>query len=292
VEKFLANGGFDKIKAQLVANGAQQKRELYPNKSSTASIHAIFTCLAIVAYRGNYEVAKIDVKGAYIQTEITGSPIYMKMDKKLTTAITTILPDLQDYVTPEGTLYTKLLKALYGCIQSGQLWYERIKKVLIREGYITTPTDPCIFRRAVTENLFILIVYINNILLFANSQEIQQVKAFMMKEFHWITVICNKVQFYLGMNIEIADHQVTVDMIFYIEQLLTEVQIVKTYNTPAVKECFQPSKESLLLDDAGKKKFHTVVAKLLYLAKRVQPDLLTATSFLCMRVKQPTKADQ
>jgi len=171
VEKFLANGGFDKIKAQLVANGAQQKRELYPNKSSTASIHAIFTCLAIVAYRGNYEVAKIDVKGAYIQTEITGSPIYMKMDKKLTTAITTILPDLQDYVTPEGTLYTKLLKALYGCIQSGQLWYARI------------------------------------------------------------------------------------------------------------------SKESLLLDDAGKKKFHTVVAKLLYLAKRVQPDLLTATSFLCMRVK-------
>jgi hypothetical protein len=120
VEKFLANGGLDKIKAWLVANGAQKNRELYPNKSSpTASIHAIFTCLAIVAYRGNYEVAKIDVKGAYIQTEITGSPIYMKMDKKLTTAIITILPDLQDYVTPEGTLYTKLLKALYGCIQSG-----------------------------------------------------------------------------------------------------------------------------------------------------------------------------
>jgi len=124
VEKVLANGEFDKIKAMLVVNEAQQKRELYPNKSSpTASIHAIFTCLAIVAYRGNYEVAKRDVKGTYIQTEITGSPIYMTMDEKLPTAIITILPDLQDYVTPEGTLYTKLLKALYGCIQSGQLWY-------------------------------------------------------------------------------------------------------------------------------------------------------------------------
>jgi hypothetical protein len=32
-------------------------------------------------YIGVYEVAKIDVKGAYGQTEITGSPIYMKMDK-------------------------------------------------------------------------------------------------------------------------------------------------------------------------------------------------------------------
>jgi hypothetical protein len=42
VEKFLADGQFDKIKARLVANGAQQNRELYPNKSSpTASIHSV-----------------------------------------------------------------------------------------------------------------------------------------------------------------------------------------------------------------------------------------------------------
>jgi len=98
VEKFLANGEFDKIKARLVVNGAQQKKKLYPNKSSpTVSIHAIFTCLAIVMYTGNYEVAKIDVKGANIQIEITRSPIYMKM---LTSAITSILPDLQNYVAP------------------------------------------------------------------------------------------------------------------------------------------------------------------------------------------------
>jgi hypothetical protein len=137
VEKFLANGEFDKIKARLVANGAQQNRELYINKSSpTASIHAILTCFALVTYIGNYEVAKIDVKGAHIQTEITGSPIYMKMDKKLTTMVLSILPSLQSYVTPKGTLYTKLLKASYSCIQSGQLWYMKIAKVLRREGYI------------------------------------------------------------------------------------------------------------------------------------------------------------
>ncbi len=31
VEKFLANGDFDKVKARMVANGAQQSRKLYPN---------------------------------------------------------------------------------------------------------------------------------------------------------------------------------------------------------------------------------------------------------------------
>ncbi len=53
VEKFLANGEFDKIEARLVANSAQQMRDLYPNESPpTASIHAIFTCFALVAFIG------------------------------------------------------------------------------------------------------------------------------------------------------------------------------------------------------------------------------------------------
>jgi len=73
VEKFLANGEFDKIKARLVANGAQKKREMYPNKSSpTASIHGMFTCFALVAYIGEYSAAKIDVKGASSRRKLQG----------------------------------------------------------------------------------------------------------------------------------------------------------------------------------------------------------------------------
>jgi hypothetical protein len=223
VEKFLVNGEFDKIKAHLVANGAQQKRELYPNKSSlTASIDAIFTCLVLVAYIGNYQVAKVDVKGAYIQTEISGSPIYMRMDKKLMTLALTILPSLQSYVTPEGTLYTKLLKALYGCIQSGQLWYAKNSKVLRQEGYIRTPTDPCIFRKVNGLVLCILILYVDDILIFADDEEISRVEAFMKREFQWITVIKNNTQSYLGMNITVEKNLVMVDKNYFIQQLLTE----------------------------------------------------------------------
>jgi hypothetical protein len=292
VEKFFANGKFEKIKARLVANGAQQNKELYPNKSSpTASIHAIFTCLTLVAYIGKYTVAKIDVKGAYIQTEITGSPIYMKLDKRLTTMALSILPSLQKYITPEGTLYTKLLKALYGCVQSGQLWYMKIKKVLRREGYIVTPTDQCIFRRVSESVICFLILYVDDILLFANEEEINRVEAFMQKEFKWITVTRGNKQSYLGMNIEISSNKITVDMQYYTQQLLQEFTTLTTYTTPAVKECFNTT-ESAVLDAAAQKKFHTIVAKLLYLAKRARPDILTATSFLCTRVTKPTKSDQ
>jgi hypothetical protein len=112
----------------------------------------------------------------------------MKMDKKLTSMVLSILPSLQSYVTPEGTLYTKLLKALYSCVQSGQLWYQKIEKVLCREGYTTTPTDPCIFKKAVEGMLFLLILYVDDILLFASCAEINRVQKFMEKEFKWITV--------------------------------------------------------------------------------------------------------
>jgi hypothetical protein len=58
-----------------------------------------------------------------------------------------------------------------------------------------------------------------------------------------------------------------------------------------VKEYFNPM-ESEALDKTAQKKFHTIVAKLLYLAKRARPDILTATSFLCTRVTKPTKSYQ
>jgi hypothetical protein len=67
VEKFLANGDFDKVKGRIVANGAQQSRELYPNWSSpTVGIHSIMTCLIMAAQLDDYILSKVDVKGAYL----------------------------------------------------------------------------------------------------------------------------------------------------------------------------------------------------------------------------------
>ena len=218
----------------------------------------------------------------------------MKLDKKLTSSVISLLPDLQQYVTADGTLYTRLLKALYGCVQSGQLWYTKIKNILIQEKYTPTPTDPCIFRRIVNQKIYFLILYVDDILLFADDEEIIRVKTFMMKEFQWITVVEGRTQSYLGMSVEVQDNAVIVDMKYYIDQLLTQLPTgLKQYDTPAIKECFQtkPADSPLLSADA-RKQFHTIVAKLLYLAKRARPDILTITSFLCTRVKSPTKLDQ
>jgi hypothetical protein len=62
--------------------------------------------------------------------------------------------------------------------------------------------------------------------------------------------------------------------------------------TPAASHLFQvknKSPEYLTLEKANL--FHTMVAKLLLLAKRARPDILKAVSLLCSRVKKPNVDD-
>jgi hypothetical protein len=46
-------------------------------------------------------------------------------------------------------------------------------------------------------------------------------------------------------------------------QKYNQINNIEEYTTPTVKECFQMSNESQLLDDAGGGKFHMIVANLL-----------------------------
>lgn len=45
------------------------------------------------------------------------------------------------------------------------------------------------------------------------------------------------------------------------------------------------------MSEKSRKLFHTTTAKLLYLAKRARPDILTAVTFLCTRVQRATVED-
>jgi len=88
VEKLLANGDFDKMKLRLVANGNEQDQEVYPDCSSpTIVVHSIMTALAVAACNPCIKAAKIDVKGAFIQTEMVGPPVFIKCRPKLTQLI-------------------------------------------------------------------------------------------------------------------------------------------------------------------------------------------------------------
>jgi hypothetical protein len=127
MEKFDASGQHEKYKSRLVLHGNEQDTSLYPDWSSpTVSVPAILTCLALAACNGEYTLGKIDVKGAFIQTQMSGTPVYIKCTWQLRDLIVDLYPEYEKYVGKDGVLYCKLLTALYGCVQASKLWCQKV----------------------------------------------------------------------------------------------------------------------------------------------------------------------
>jgi len=59
--------------------------------------------------------------------------------------------------------------------------------------------------------------------------------------------------------------------------------------TPSTEDLFQIDATSPRLCKSNAEKFHSEVASINYIAKRIKPECLTATSYLLTRVRNSTK---
>jgi hypothetical protein len=148
VEKYLATGEYEMTKARLVADSRDQDADMYPNKSSpTVALHSVFTVLGMASSKPWWIVVKIDIRSAFVQTPMSGEPVYVKLDPKITKYAVEFCLELKEYVEADGCLYVLLQKALYGCIQASALWYALTRSVLEDFGYDVSKTDQCVFRK-------------------------------------------------------------------------------------------------------------------------------------------------
>ena len=123
-----AAGRFEKIKSRLVGDGSEQDRTTYQGslESPTANIESAFIILEL-ASRRKYKATKIDISTAYLNVEINDSnKIIMWINRELTSILVEHFPVLKPYVDEQGCLTVKILKAMYGLIQSAALWFALI----------------------------------------------------------------------------------------------------------------------------------------------------------------------
>ena len=122
-EKFKPNGEFDKLKSRQVAGGYMQDSKLYPDKSSpTSSINSIFIVSAIAAHKRSH-VASSDIGNVYVNADISGLPVYMKLDANLAKYICDIDNSYEGFVR----------KKWRNCceIKKGIVWLYSIKSVMV-----------------------------------------------------------------------------------------------------------------------------------------------------------------
>jgi hypothetical protein len=189
-------------------------------------------------------------------------------------------------------MLAKLRKALYGCIESAKLWYDLLSSVLISQGFEINPFDRCVFNKMVGENQVTIIIYVDDLFLpSVDVAAIDAILAVFKDKFKEITIHDGLVHSYLGMTFDFSkDFSVKVTMRGYIRDLLDEVNVTSIVKTPALDNLFQTRDTELLSSDDAKF-FHSTTAKLLYVAKRVRPDILLAVSFLTTRVLKPDQDD-
>ncbi len=216
----------------------------------------------------------------------------MRIDPTLSAILVKQDESYRELLRKDGSIIVKLEKALYGCIESAKLWFELLSRSLIEFGLEKSVIDPCLFFDSIRQ-MFVT-VYVDDLLVAAKDNDrVKELLKFLEAKFKTITLNEGSVVSYLGMSffLDRKNKQAKVTMEKYVEDVLQVCEVQGNSKTPASPELFfiNPNSPSLSLDE--KEFFHSLVAKLLYLAKRVRPDILTAISFLATRVKEPTAQD-
>jgi hypothetical protein len=157
--------------------------------------------------------------------------------------------------------------------------------------YTVSEADKCVFMKQVGDRVYLLLLYVDDILAVVDAEKAASIKAKLEKLFGTIQFEEGDKLSYLGMDVTVKDVGTMIDMRFYVDQVL-EGEEVEIFESPGTKNMFIVESNSKVLSEEVRKCFHSKTAKLLYLAKRARPDILTAVTFLCTRVQAATEEDR
>jgi hypothetical protein len=287
-----------RIKGRTVADGRPQ-RDLYTKdetSSPTVSTDALMLSLLIDAHE-HRDVATADVAGAYLHAEMEDFTL-LKMEGESVDIMCDVCDDYRKFVCIENgkkVLYLKLLKALYGCVQSALLWYELFSSTLQVAGYELNPYDTCVANKMIDGKQCTIAWYVDdNKISHVDDKVVTRTIEMIEGRFGKMTVTRGKEHVFLGMNITFHDDgTVSVKMKEYIKEAIDDFgeDIIRSAATPAKKNLFDVDETAEPLTRKKRENFHSVVAKLLYVSKRSRLDIQLAVAFLCTRVSCSTEQD-
>ena len=290
-DKWTAAGLYDKLKARLVARGDMQDKELYANLSSpTVATTSVLITAAICASEGRHAMS-LDVPGAFLNADMaaTGVKVRMLLDPIMTSILVKIDPAYADYINPNGTCLVELDKALYGTVEAAKLWYDMLTDVLKGEGFVPNPYDACVFNKIGKKGHQVTIcLHVDDLLITCkDSSELDAVKDFLGKRFGDVTTHRGPALNYVGMTFDFAARpgKCEVTMHHMTEDIVKGSGVTTARATPAASMLFDVRDDAPKLDATEAEFFKSYVAKLLYLAKRVRPECLTAVAFLTTRTQ-------
>jgi len=184
-------------------------------------------------------------------------------------------------------MVVQLDRALYGCVEAAMLWFRHLRDTLIEGGFEQNPYDFCVFNKSVSDGTQTTIVlHVDDMLVTgACDEHLEFVNNHLKKKYPQTTAKKGKSLDYLGMSFDFSVRgEVKITMSNCVNDILSGCGVQTARVTPATSALFDVRDGVPLASEEERAWFHSYVAKILYLAKRVRPECLTAVSFLTTRV--------
>ena len=289
------------IKGRTCANGSLQRRYLAPEDSvasPTPSTEAIISSFVIDAFEER-AIGIFDIPGAYLHADMKHDKgrVLMVLRDEFVDYMCEVdpkyLPYVQ-YIKGRKVLYLKVLRAIYGCIESALLWYELFTNTLKKMGFVINPYDKCVANKLINGSQCTIMWYVDNAKVSHKQQSVvENVIQHVEECFGKMNPTYGPEQDYLGMKISIKNKKVHINMSEQIQEIIDgfSEKIEGTVSTPATRHLMDINDSSNNLNKARSEEFHTTVARLLYLTKRARPDIETSVAFLTTRVSKATDED-
>ena len=264
-----------KRKVRLVARGYTQRQgESFDETfAPVTDITEILVVLAMAA-REKWPVHQIDVKTAYLNASIHHE-IYMKMPH-----------DTPDHSLRGATV--KLNKALYGLKQAGFEWYSHLRKTLESLNWLSDELFPCRFKRAVNGNDYILLVYVDDIIITGpRTEEIIMIKEEIQDKFEIEDF--GEISYLLGMRVSRTNlnEGFLLDQEAMITRLLQDHQITCKRRTPCSRDIRHLKQHNNNSESTDLEVYQSKIGSLLYLSRYTRPDISYATTFLARFQQSP-----
>jgi len=112
------------------------------------------------------DVAVFDVPGAYLQTPMPDDKnILMIIRGQFVDILCDVNPKYREHVriiNGKKVLYVKVLRAIYGCIESAMLWYDLYSNTLMEMVFILNPYDRCTANKLINGTQCTIIFYVDD----------------------------------------------------------------------------------------------------------------------------------
>ena len=98
--------------------------------------------------------------------------VLIRLNKYLTSILVSIDKSYQKYVNEKGTVVVKLKKALYRCVESAKLWYDKISSDLAQLGYKVNPSDICVSNRTELDSTqTTLVIHVDDMMISSRDEK-------------------------------------------------------------------------------------------------------------------------